>query len=131
MPRLPRPPLATGTVQLPALGQTYVYRAYCRCGDLLYVGITSNLFDRVVAHRRAQAGWEPKAARLEWDLHPNRADAERAETYMIATLHPTYNRLGRNGRNRHWVPLPELAPPPSLDERAFAAHRALALGDRF
>lgn len=132
MAKTPLPvPLTGGTVAIPAGGQTYVYRAYCRCGDLLYVGITSDLFRRFAAHARQRAPWELKLVRVAWDLYATRDQAERVETHLIATLHPIHNVQGRAGRVPRWTPLPKLKPPPSRQESAFTAHRALALGDRF
>lgn len=109
--------ITSGVITLPtALDETYVYRAYCRCGDLLYVGITSDLFNRLAGHRRAKAAWEPQAVRLEWELHPSRRAAERVESRLIRTLHPIHNMLGAvaaKNRPPRWRDLPG---PVFLDE---------------
>lgn len=84
-------PLASGSIPVPADDETYVYRAYCRCGELLYVGLTSYLFGRMTSHRRTAAPWEMRVARLEcwrklpWptiptfaEIHARRLDRARA-----------------------------------------------------
>ncbi|MEA5366038.1 GIY-YIG nuclease family protein [Amycolatopsis sp., V23-08] len=132
MPRqLPRP-TGSGQITLPNADETYVYRAYCLCGDLLYVGITHNLFARLTDHARSRARWELKAVRIEWDIYRTRLMAERVESHLIRTLDPVFNVLGRSRefRRPRWVNLPPLQPPPSLDDRARDAHRLLARGDR-
>lgn len=127
--RLPVP-RESGSVPV---GVHFVYRAYCQCGDLLYVGVTSNLFNRLSSHHRpGKAEWETKMRRLEWDAYSTREQAERVESRLINTEHPLFNVRGIDRRNRKplWKWLPELAPPPSLDESARMEHHRLALGDR-
>lgn len=131
MRQLPRP-TSSGCVTLPDLDETYVYRAYCLCGDLLYVGITRNLFSRLTGHARDRSRWEQKAVRIEWDLYATRLAAERVEAHLIRTLDPIFNIQWRSleFRRPRWMDLPPLLPPPSLDDRARDAHRLLARGDR-
>lgn len=131
-PRMPAP-VRSGTLVLPTGDQTYVYRAYCLCGDLLYVGITGNLFTRLSGHARARAEWERKAVRLEWDMYATRGQAERVETYLIRALDPTYNTLGRSAAHRRtrWQDLPEPVfrdPGETPQERLFARARRLSVG---
>ncbi len=129
---LPKP-RASGTVELPATidGETYVYRAYCRCGDLLYVGMTGNLFGRLSAHYRSRAEWERKAVRLDWELYPTRVAAERAEDHQIRTLHPPYNTARRSRRPANWVDLPWPTFDPTIADRDAAPRiRARLLGNR-
>lgn len=131
MPQLPTP-LDSGALRLAVGDETYVYQAFCLCGDLLYVGLTGNLFGRLTTHARVRAPWELKAAHIAWALYPTRAKAKRVESRLIRTLDPMHNVAGRSMAHRkpRWADLPELLPPPNLDERAQAAVRRLARGDR-
>jgi predicted GIY-YIG superfamily endonuclease len=131
---MPRP-MARGEVLIPTTPDgTYVYRAYCRCGDLLYVGMTSDLFQRFAGHRSQRwplSPWESKTARVEYAIYRTRREAARAEAHLIRTLNPLFNVQGMIPHPR-WRPLP----PPrfltdaELDDRAIAAHRAAGLGER-
>lgn len=133
---LPKP-LIAGRIDIPLDDQTYVYRAYCRCGEILYVGVTVSLFKRLYEHRVAGAKWVRRMDRLEWDLFATRHQAERVETALIQELDPPYNIAGRGPRVPRWKPLPDPLPARSPAQReadeleaVIAAHRALAIGDR-
>lgn len=101
---MPPKVLSSGALQMPELDQTYVYRAYCRCGDLLYIGMTNELIRRFAGHLR-RAPWYDRVARIEWDLYPSRRQADRAEKRMIRDQHPRYNVQGAGVRH-DWKPLP-------------------------
>ena len=121
---LPQPVLS-GSITLQPPGEAYVYRAYCKCGDLLYVGITNDIFTRVTAHRRTGAEWERKAVRLDWDVYRTRVLAEAVEEHLIKTLHPIYNVSGRTrvGRIPRWqdLPWPTFRDPGDTPEERFFA----------
>lgn len=118
-------PLRSGSFEVPTeLDGTYVYRAYCRCGDLLYVGITNDIFTRMTAHRRTRAEWELKMIRLEWDHYRTRRDAARVEQRLIATLYPLYNTVHAVKRSRPVpLPWPRALTEPELHRCAIAAYR--------
>lgn len=123
----PPTPVATGTVEVPShLGQAYLYRAYCRCGDLLYVGIADDLFRRMAGHRRGGSRWEPHMARLEYEIYRTRAEAEGAEQAQIRTLHPLHNRTYsmRTGRPQR-LPWPRAFTEDELHGCAVAAYRGV------
>lgn len=109
---------------------TYVYRAYCRCDDLLYVGITNDLFSRMTGHRRVKAEWELKLHRLEWDEYASRDDALRVEKHLIRTMKPTFNKTHAVPRSRP-VPLsmPRKLTEDELDACAVAAYRGTSYID--
>jgi predicted GIY-YIG superfamily endonuclease len=138
--RRPRPlpkPLNTGSIELPYLDENYVYRAYCQCGDLLYVGVTNSLHSRLAAHRRTAydlngSQWWRKAAWITWELYATREEAERVEAHAIANEDPLLNTAGRQLSKRipRWRPLPELKPySVTVAERAIAAHRKMRARD--
>jgi len=87
----PMPLVIGGTIQLPYGDETYVYRAYCKCGDVLYVGMTNDLFTRLAKHRRELAPWLSKVDRIEWDLYRHRAEAEVVERHTIREQAPLHN----------------------------------------
>lgn len=74
---------------MPYSGQSGVYRAYCACGCLLYVGLTEWLPERLAAHRASS--WHRLADRIEWTSHRTRREAADAEAHAIRTEHPTHN----------------------------------------
>jgi excinuclease UvrABC nuclease subunit len=124
-PRKPLPrPLDTGRLEIPlVLDLSYVYRAYCRCGDLLYVGVTCELFTRMAWHRR-QSRWEFKMARLEWETYRTRAEADRVEKHLIDTLNPLYNKAREVPWSRRSpLPMPRAFTDAELDRCAIAAYR--------
>jgi DNA-binding transcriptional ArsR family regulator len=67
----------------------YLYRVYCECGDLIYVGITGDLERRLRDHHR-HARWADHAARIEFDLY-HEPDARRLEKELIVHHNPLYN----------------------------------------
>jgi hypothetical protein len=131
MPRPATAPSASGTFPFAAVDETFVYRAYCRCGDLLHVGMTNDLARRIAQHKRLKAPWTSKAVRLEWELYPTRYKAEIAERRQIQGLYPLYNTVDSMPRPPRSVDLPW---PRSLtederDQRAIATYRGVAYLD--
>lgn len=121
---LPKP-VAVGAVDVPSkLGQAYVYRAYCRCGDLLYVGVADDLFRRLHGHRRDGSPWEPDMVRLEYSIYRTRVEAERVERAEIRELHPLYNKTHAIPRARlAFLPWPRALSGDELDRCSIAAYR--------
>jgi excinuclease UvrABC nuclease subunit len=125
-------PIQSGTFDIPGDDQTYVYRIYCRCGDLLYVGMTNNLFVRFAAHRaNRRARWERRAVRIEWDLYSCRGIAELVERELIQELHPIYNEINAMP-TRRWKPLswPTMPTAAEIEKRRLDRMRAMSIGDR-
>jgi predicted GIY-YIG superfamily endonuclease len=66
-----------------------VYRFYDDKGDLLYVGRTYRMPDRLAEHRRDKAWWSSVATiKLEWMPH---AELHNAEMEAIRTENPRHN----------------------------------------
>lgn len=80
----------------------HVYRLFDKDWNLLYVGATSNLRQRITEHRKTRAwpGCHPVLTIGErmtaWTAHeyPTRAAAFAAERAAIATEHPLLNTAG-------------------------------------
>lgn len=72
--------------------RTYLYRAYLTPEELLYIGITHSLDQRLAAHRN-QKSWWADVSQITIETYDSREDAEAAERHQIATMHPKYNEL--------------------------------------
>lgn len=87
----------------------YLYRAYDRAGRLLYLGMTSCIYQRVKGHRRTSKwyrdvqSWEVVDLGRSCSWHTARdaeARAIRAEDPIHNVVHsPRWRRTGRSG----WV----------------------------
>lgn len=78
---------------------TLVYVAHNAAGEVIYVGITDNLFARMVQHSRDSAWW-PHMARLTWEEWPDREAALRKESRLIKAWQPPYNKMGNPSHRR-------------------------------
>lgn len=67
-----------------------LYRLYNAAGELLYVGITWNVANRMNTHRGLQPWW-PEVADVQLETHPNRAAVLAAERVAIERERPRYN----------------------------------------
>lgn len=81
-------------IELPARRPAWVYRAYCKHGGLLYVGITGALSRRLAQHRKHKPWWRHEVARVIAYQFPDRASARRAELAAITYDQPFYNVEG-------------------------------------
>lgn len=72
--------------------QPVIYRFFDSCGDLLYIGITSNPYDRWMAHRRKQPWWHEVDAVSFHSVPGLRWELERAEREAIREERPRYNK---------------------------------------
>lgn len=63
--------------------------------EVLYVGMTSQVDNRLIAHRHALSPWsvEPHVVDL-WPV-PNRTEARALERVLIEALHPRDNKQHR------------------------------------
>jgi len=73
--------------------KTTLYRYFDSKGQLLYVGITKNQFDRLNQHSR-NSTWMPFIASATFHHFETREEALRAETKAIATELPKFNKAG-------------------------------------
>jgi predicted GIY-YIG superfamily endonuclease len=83
-----------------------MYVVYYCFGDndaLLYVGITADVIQRMIAHRSLPAPWFADMRRFHARHFRTREEAAAAETEAIQSLHPRDN-IDRSGRSAQgWV----------------------------
>ena len=98
--------------------ETTLYRCWSEAGDLLYVGITSNLTSRLKQHKYG-TDWFPQVARVTATAHPDRMSALVAEAQAIETESPLHNRPPKYSTELPSVEWVEAAAPaaPSTGER--------------
>ena len=68
----------------------YVYRLWDDAGDLLYVGISKTLVNRLTQHDESQP-WAAEVASVTAKRYPSRDKARAAEIEAIQTENPRYN----------------------------------------
>lgn len=70
-----------------------VYRMYSADGDLLYIGATTNLVNRLRSHFAGwpASPWTALVDRWTWECFDNELDAFRAEALAIAAEAPRFN----------------------------------------
>lgn len=93
---------------LPGVNRCMVYLVYGRSDELLYIGITGDLLERLGGHSHDSA-WMVEASRVEWQQLPSRQAALAVETHLIETLEPLHNVI-YNGRVRARDIPPPLSP---------------------
>lgn len=72
--------------------ESYSYRLWSADGTLLYVGITSDVYNRIRSHERSiSAEWFNEVARASVRRHPNRDEAAKAEHKDYWTHRPKGN----------------------------------------
>jgi predicted GIY-YIG superfamily endonuclease len=71
--------------------QTCLYRHFDSIGNLLYVGISTRVLDRIAQHRTA-SHWSEQIARIEIERLPDWESAYVAETIAIRSEKPMHNR---------------------------------------
>lgn len=72
---------------------TYLYRHFNSSGELLYVGISINAFDRYKQHANEKE-WIDEVANMTIERFPCRGDALLAESSAIVKEKPKYNIAG-------------------------------------
>lgn len=95
-PRALPKPLAEGEVAL-LTGASFVYQAFDADDELLYVGVTDSVFQRLGGHLTARSPWVNHAVRVKWAEYGSRELAEMVERRLIETLLPRFN-VAHNGR---------------------------------
>lgn len=73
-----------------------VYVATNAVGDVLYIGVTEHLRDRIRAHLRSQ--WYAETTDLLIERFDTRREAEDREAELIQMLDPRYNVAPGSGR---------------------------------
>ncbi len=68
-----------------------LYRMFNSDNELLYVGITNNLFGRFAGHSDDKE-WFDEIAYATFEHHANRYEVDKAETLAIQLENPKYNR---------------------------------------
>lgn len=89
-------------------GTHYVYRCYSWDGELLYIGCSGNIPQRMAAHRSGSRAWFWRMHHYVLSAPMPKEDAFRAEAEAIAAEQPTYNQIhtGRHQSHRtdsYWV----------------------------
>lgn len=77
----------------PDVKKQAVYRCYNAAGVLLYVGLTSDLTQRLADHARLKPWWH-EVNEVTQTLYLTRSDAEVAEAIAIRDESPQHNRAG-------------------------------------
>ena len=72
--------------------KTYLYRLYNSSDELLYVGITRDLFSRLSTHRVVQSWWS-SVDYYSVKEFKNREEAASMESFLIATAQPEHNKI--------------------------------------
>lgn len=79
-----------------------VYRCFDAEDQLLYVGCTHDVEQRIRAHRASSAfGW--RIARITTDTYPTKDDALAVERLAIRDEAPLFNVMGRFGDRSDWT----------------------------
>lgn len=86
----------------------FLYRVFDDEHALLYVGCTVDPQRRFAEHR-SRAPWFARADHVEWEAHPNRIAARRAERETIRREEPEHNlveslTLGARWKRRRTPP---------------------------
>lgn len=102
---------------------TFVYRCYDADGELLYLGISSNVGRRMGEHRTKP--WHRFCARLEVSEPMSARDALRLEYRLVRRMQPIFN-VDANDHHRGQAYLAEHAPEESV--ALFDACRAALAG---
>ena len=95
---------------------THVYKAADINGELLYVGITCDLKQRLSQHKRESAWWS-KHSTITHETFPSRSEALTVESLLIETCDPPYNiagtdRFGQTMRDAHLRRCKKRSEPP-------------------
>ncbi|HET6628511.1 MAG TPA: GIY-YIG nuclease family protein, partial [Woeseiaceae bacterium] len=71
-----------------------VYRCYADDGEVIYIGSSVNLAQRIRSHRAGTHWWD-EVVRVEHEAHPSEASCRLGEALAIRTELPFYNRDGK------------------------------------
>lgn len=76
-----------------SIHKTTLYRYFGGNGQLLYVGVTKNAFDRQAHHAQNQPWWG-EVVSASFEHYATRDEALAAETFAIGSELPKYNKAG-------------------------------------
>ena len=71
----------------------FLYRHFDCCRDLLYVGMTSSIVNRMMQHKK-NAGWFCDIDNIEIKVYTSKEDAAEAERRAIFVEAPLHNKSG-------------------------------------
>ena len=71
-------------------GKVFLYRHYDKYGQLLYIGISLNVVNRLISHKR-YSEWFVDIANITMEKFPTRNEAIIAEQLAIARERPKHN----------------------------------------
>jgi predicted GIY-YIG superfamily endonuclease len=80
----------------------WVYRCFDDSGRLLYVGSTTNLFNRLTAHA-STSWWSPTIAKVRATVHPDGLTARAIERRAIRDEIPRWNKTGKWAGRARWT----------------------------
>lgn len=80
----------------------YVYRCFDKSGRLIYVGRTSDLFQRLASHSETK-WWGPQIHKTTAKVYKNLAEASVAERKAIHDENPRWNIIGKWGHRHQWT----------------------------
>lgn len=78
-----------------------LYRLYNADSELLYVGITNNIHNRLRQHAQKAVWWGDVVHCASMIGFESRAELERAELEAIKSEEPWYNTVGNDHRRMH------------------------------
>lgn len=79
---------------------TALYRSFNESGELLYVGISMRMAQRIKEHDKF-SGWFEKTAKITLEWHASRSDAIIAEREAIKTERPIFNIQHNTEQSKH------------------------------
>jgi excinuclease UvrABC nuclease subunit len=74
------------------MAEQTLYRFFDADGQLLYIGISINAYQRFKSHMQTQT-WIDEVANITLQSYPTRAEVEQAEIEAIRAESPKYNRI--------------------------------------
>ena len=69
----------------------FVYRVYDANDELLYVGVTVNVKQRMRLHKSNRVAWYGRMATVDTKEYPDKPSARLAEAKAINAEHPEFN----------------------------------------
>jgi hypothetical protein len=80
----------------------YVYKFHNQYNDLLYIGKTNNLTQRIQSHKNNKKWWN-EVDKIEYTECKNKTDMDLYEIYYINKLNPRYNISTSNGVSASFI----------------------------
>ena len=84
------------------MAKTTLYRSYNKGNELLYVGISHSVMNRLGQHKNSGV-WHGECVRITLEHFATRESAREAEAKAIKTEHPIYNKQGKpSASDNYW-----------------------------